>query len=223
MRATNTASMPDYKRVFLGDKAEQESLRKELTIHTTNFFRDASLWTYCTKTIFPDIAKGRRRIRVWSAGSSTGEEAVTIAICFLESLEGRCEVSILATDRDAGTVERARKGEYEEMQFREMPPEYKEKYFEKRGEVFVPIQLIRSMITFTQADILGEKPREIDIIFCRNTVIYFSMEAKSKLYKEFYQMLPPGGYLVLGKTEILLGEARDLFRILSAQERVYIR
>ena len=153
LRANNIGSYQEYDLLLKKNKEEREKLNKELTVHTTNFFRDASLWDALIKEAIPLLAELKKqnksnKINIWSAGCSTGEEPVTIAICFYEALGLHLDdfhVKILGTDLDYKTIRQAQEAVYDKHQFREMPGEYKDKYFEKVDEdaIYVPKQEIR--------------------------------------------------------------------------------
>ncbi len=233
LRATNLNSYKDYADFLVSNAEEKQKLDKELTIHVTNFFRDSSVFEAFKNNVVPELVKrkklqGKKTISVWCAGCSTGEEPIGVAICFLEALKtlgSSFSVNILGTDLDAHTIQKAQEGVYENIQFREMKPEYKEKYFEtlEPGRYRVKNE-IKSLINYRTGDILSpNKPKNLDVLFCRNTVIYFDLPTKSKLYTEFYDCIENEGFLILGKTEILQGEARDKFKVFDAKERIYIK
>ena len=162
LSANKLDSYLSYITLLKTDKDERERLNKELTIHTTNFFRDIAFWNVFIKEVIPIIislkrGKEEKKIRVWSAGCSTGEEPLSIAISFNEALRmniEKLEVEITATDIDNDTINAAKQGVYNEQQFREMPPRYKEKYFEKVDEegFYVPKSNIKDMITYRKGD-----------------------------------------------------------------------
>lgn len=234
LRATGIRSYREYSRVLRKSEEERKKLNKELTIHTTNFFRDKSLWEVLIKEAIPTLAGIKKEnrsktINVWSAGCSSGEEPLSIAICFYEALGKDLEgfnIKILATDRDKETIQRAQEAVYGKEQFREMPAGFKEKYFEKIDEegFYVPKPIIKSSITYKVGDIiLPIKPRNMDIIFCRNTVIYFDLKTKLELYDDFFRCLNKNGFFIMGKTEVLLGTTRECFQMFNEKERIYVK
>lgn len=236
LRYLSIKSYEEYSRLLAKDPEECKKLEKELTIHTTNFFRDSSLYFYFMKEIIPYLVKIKKEssqkfIKIWSAGSSTGEEAYSIAVCFLEVLGSDLsgyKVKIQGTDYDKNTVERARNPCYDEVQFREMPVNLRDKYFDKKetdiGSSYVPKHFVTALVDFQHGDILlPSKPVGMDIIFCRNTVIYFDIPTKSKLYEDIYKALPSKGLFIMGKTEMLMGASRELFKIYNQNERVYLK
>lgn len=221
-----------YEQILNGDSGEQKKLLKELTIHVTHFFRDKSLWDTLSNKLIPDLINQKKsvnsnRIRIWSAGSSTGEEACTILMCFHEALGSKFydyDIRIEAHDFDHPTVEFARQGIYDELQFKETDSQIKNKYFDLLEDGRYKVKsLISKHISFNQSDILSvNRPRNMDLVFCRNTVIYFTPPTKIKLYEEIHKsVLNNNGYFVMGKTETLLGESRELFEVYDSAERIY--
>ncbi|MGM5484687.1 MAG: CheR family methyltransferase [Nanobdellota archaeon] len=223
LRANDVDSISEYLRILNSDDEEKEKLDKELSIHVTHFFRDYDMWQAFMEEVIPLVGNLKRKVRIWSAGCSTGEEPVSIAISFLESGED-ISFSIEATDIDHGTIEKAKQGIYEENQFREMPAGLKEKYFDDLGDGRYQVKPeVSRLIEYKIGDIHTYRPRRVDIIFCRNTVIYFNREAKARLYEDFYEVLNNDGFLVIGKTEVLQGEAREKLQILNPRERIYVK
>ena len=244
LHALKIATYKEYISILKDSRHEQELLLKELTIHVTNFFRDQSMWIELKDKVIPLIlgekhSSGANSINLWSAGCSSGEEPLSLAICFLEALGEDLKgfkLMILATDCDAETIRRAKLAEYDEMQFKEMPKGYMEKYFSKKDVdvkigsntlstvVYTPKPFLKSMITYEQDDILSRKKfRNLDLIMCRNTVIYFDIETKTRLYDTFYDCLVHNGFLILGKTEILQGPIRDRFQMYDLHERIHVK
>ena len=231
LRKTQIDSYREYLHTLTKNMDERSALKKELTIHVTHFFRDKEFWKVFKNDIIPKIIKSKdekklKNIRIWSAGCSSGEEAISIAISFLEKLGSNLKgfnILITGTDYDMGILKTAEAATYEEFQFRETDGLIKEKYFKKTPEgKYTPINEIRARITFKRGDILRDTlPKNIDVIFCRNTVIYFNKEAKAKLYVGFFNVLNPRGFFVMGKTECLTGSAREEFKIVSTRERIY--
>jgi len=226
-------SYADYARMLETNAAERDRLRKELTIHTTNLYRDAEMWDLFINEVIPTIVKVKKDTRdtllkVWSVGCSTGEEPLTVAICLYEALGERLggfSVQILATDIDDDTLRKAQEGIYEELQFKELPAAYKERYFEQvRPGYYRPVEKLRKLITYQRHDIHGTLwPKHMDILLCRNTVIYFDQETKKRVYESAFDSLNPGGFFIMGKTETLLGPARERFQLFNVRERVFFK
>ncbi|MFW6231052.1 MAG: CheR family methyltransferase [Nanoarchaeota archaeon] len=230
LRAKNMNSYKDYAALLQSDPKEHDALDRELTIHVTHFFRDRSMWDAFQEKIIPylvdsKLSKHQTGIRVWSAGCSTGEESYSIVICFMEALGDRfSEISlrVIGTDYDAATVELAKKGSYAEQQLREMDEACISRYFTKTTESYDIKQELKRYVTFERGDVLSSsRPKNVDVIFCRNTVIYFQTEIKTRLYLDFYEMLNDNGFFIMGKTETLQGEARTLFNPYDPLERVF--
>lgn len=233
IRANNMDSYSEYSRLLQKSKEERDKLNKELTINVTNFFRDAVMWDVFKDEVIPTMIKLKKekalnKIRIWCVGCSSGEEPLSIAICFLEALGHtlkRFDVSISGIDMDPMMIENARRGLYEEHQFREMNERYRNKYFDKAEDgSYKAKKEIMDMVSCKVGDVFSAfKPKNLDIIFCRNTVIYFSKDAKSKLYEDFYDCLSDEGFFIMGKTEILQGPAREKFQVFDGKERIYIK
>ncbi len=232
IRVSKLDTYSSYIRLLKRSSEERVKLKNDLTINVTHFFRDKSLYELLRKTVFPKLIndkheKGERNIRIWSAGCSSGEEAYSVAILFKEILGeklGLFDIDILGTDIDAKIVKRAKEGVYEKNQLRETDEDYVLKYFEERGDLYVIKNNIKNLVRFEEGDILSENnPRGLDIIFCRNTVIYFDESVKKDLYVDIHDLLNSGGLFILGKTEILVGPARETFKVLNSVERIYLK
>ncbi len=231
--ANDLDSYAEYAKLLERDVGERERLRKELTIHTTNLYRDPEMWNLFIDEVVPTLVKVKREARdttlkVWSVGCSTGEEPLTVALCLYEALGPRLggfSIQILATDIDEETLRKAREALYEELQFRELPEAYKERYFSQvRPGLFRPSEDLLRLITYQTHDIhCAVWPKRMDIILCRNTVIYFGQESKRRVYERAFDSLNPGGFFIMGKTETLLGPASDRFQIFNVRERVFFR
>jgi chemotaxis protein methyltransferase CheR len=153
-----------------------------------------------------------KRLRIWSSASSTGEEPYSIAITVLEAMKSQLsqwDVKILATDIDSNVLAVAKEGTYDERRIEDVPRKFKEKYFTKgiginESKVKVGKQL-QALITFKKLNLLHEWPMKgpFDIIFCRNVIIYFDKKTQQELFARYYEMLAPGGLLILGHSENL--------------------
>jgi chemotaxis protein methyltransferase CheR len=153
-----------------------------------------------------------KRIRIWSSASSTGEEPYSIAITLLETMKNsldQWDVKILATDIDSNVLAAGKNGVYDDQRIEDIPKKLKEKYFHKgvgnnQNKVKVYKELSK-LITFKQLNLLHGWPMKgpFDIIFCRNVIIYFDKETQQELFARFYEMLTPGGLLILGHSENL--------------------
>ncbi len=235
MRALNIQSYMEYFLVLKKLSEERELLRKELTINVTRFFRDFSVYKLIKEKIIPNILRYKKErsqfsIRCWSAGCSTGEEAYSLAILFKEVLKKekkRFNLKILGTDLDKPIIDKAKQGIYGEQQLKELKnsdPFLFQKYFIKREDSYIIDKEVKRLVDFQVGDILSStKPQNLDLILCRNTVIYFSDETKKRFYHDLYNILNTNGYLILGKTEKLIGPAQGMFKIFNGRESIYFK
>lgn len=179
------------------DASLRAALMDALTINVTSVFRNADSWDVLRTTYLPGLGK---RIRVWSAGASTGAEAYTMAIIAKENGQ---HVDILASDIDERSLAKAKVGRYPNHEMKEIPPDLKRKYFTEDGDGWVVDPRLRARIRFKRHDLLAEPipGNGFDLIACRNVVIYFSKEAQRDLHARMAQALRPGGILFIGGAE----------------------
>lgn len=202
---TGAQSVKEFATLILRDREEASRLKDFLTINVTEFFRDPRVWAEVENEILPDLLKRSRSLKIWSAGCSRGSEPYTLAM-LLETLAPRCPHSILATDLDAGVVTRARAGgPYPAADLKNIPSSRLQRWFDRDGDGYTVRDELKRRITFRQHNLL-EDPFDsgFDLIVCRNVVIYFSDDAKQRLYVRFARSLKPGGYFFIGGTETLL-------------------
>jgi len=200
----------DLQTSALSDARWQE-LIYALTIGETYFMRDRLRFKLLKDDILPSLIQRKRqagdyRLNLWSAGCATGEEAYSLAMMIYESLMDleRWQISILGTDINERAIEAARRGIYREWSFRHASESLRPRYFTLVGEGLWQIaSVLRHMVTFQQANLLQAAPPAMDIIFCRNVLIYLSAPAVRQLENRLYDSLRPGGWLVLGEAEAL--------------------
>ena len=209
----NRWSMPDWKAFAETIESEPARLREFkdfITINVSEFFRGADKFLHLRDVVFPEIAERKRQIKIWSAGCSIGSEPYTMAM-MLDSLGLLSRSSIIATDIDTTILARARSGAgYADSEIKEVPEEYLRKYFTKADEEWSVSPEIKSIISFRQHSLLKDPyPTGMDLIVCRNVVIYFTDPVKDKIYTGFYHALNPGGHVFVGGTEIMTG-AREI-------------
>ena len=227
MRARGRRSFAEYSALLEQEPGEYDQLLDTLTINVTKFFRNPETWEAVEAQVVPQLFAARGPIRVWSAGSASGEEAYTISILLQEWAEkhGRTaeleRVRIVGTDIDRRSLENAQRGAYPELSLSETPERIKERWFSP-GPPFRIRPEAQKNVSFVRRDLISE-PAEggQSLIFCRNVVIYFDREIQERLFKDFYDALVPGGHLVLGKVETLIGVARTLFRPVNNRERIF--
>lgn len=228
MVVTHSSNLIQYAKL-LGDSSEEaEILVKEILIGVTNFFRDPVFFEKLKNQVITEIVKrteAKEPIRVWSAGCSTGEEAYSIAILFqevLEELNVQRDVKIFATDVDAKAIEQAGKGIFSESIMDDVSMERLSKYFLKRNDQYVITKEIRRMIIFAPHNMLSDPPfGKLDLICCRNVMIYFQPVLQRGLFAIFHSALKNNGYLFLGKSETA-SEYASVFKPVCAQEKIYI-
>ncbi|MHC1574536.1 MAG: CheR family methyltransferase [Candidatus Methanogasteraceae archaeon] len=229
MRATATKSYRMYMELLDTNPEEYPILLNVLTVNVTEFFRDTSVFEEVKRVLGIAIkAKQeahRNSMRIWSAGCSNGSEAYTIAMLsdhILGTETNSFKVSIYATDIDDGSLKRGRDGIYKLDLLKGVKKPYLQKYFNEVEGDYQVTNATKNMVTFKRNDLINERPLPMmDMIFCRNVVIYFSRELQEKLFMNFYRSLNDGGYFVMGKTETLVGEARDKFIPVNNKERIY--
>ncbi len=191
---------------------ELETIFDLLTVNETYFFREDRQLKAFSEEIIPHITEEKQNkiLRIWSAGCSTGEEAYTIAIICnnAPNLKG-WDVDIFASDISQKVIQTARRGVFSDSSFRSTPETIRATYFEKTSDNKYRIHdEIRQLVTFGKVNLLDENKtgifNDMDIIFCRNVIIYFDTEAKKKVIENFYRKLRKNGYLLLGHSESLL-------------------
>lgn len=231
MRAAHIDGYAAYSKALTSDPDEYRKLLDALTINVTRFFRDRTVFEILERQIIPDIlvAKRERRqsmLRVWSAGCSTGEEPYSIGMLLCEALGFRMRsyiVSVLATDYDQNALAVAKKGEYDAAALERVPKELVERYF-KDGDAYRVRDDLRAIIKFKQADLFADiGARYMDVVFCRNVMIYFTRQQQERLFDIFHEALNEGGYLVIGKTETIPGTVQKKFVIVNGRERIFRR
>ena len=189
---------------------ERLNLINAITTNHTSFFRESHHFDYLTKLILPTIvgANGAsKRLRIWSAGCSTGEEPYTIAMTLRghQPLAG-WNVKILATDLDTNVISHAAEGVYDAERVESIPETYRKRYLTSQDGRAVMRDELCDLITFKHLNLLGEWPMSgpFDIIFCRNVVIYFDKQTQRKLFDRYAEILRPDGWLFIGHSESLL-------------------
>ena len=223
---TTTCNTPAELLETLGRGKQERWLSdvvEYLTVGETYFFRDQSQISALRDTVLPDVIDRRtsdRRLRIWSAGCSTGEELYTLAILVLDkglSSDAGWDVLLVGTDVNRESLRLAREGRYSARSFRATPDETRERYFEPVGQDWRPIEPIRRMTRFAWtnlgADQLIPPAVELDLIMCRNVTIYFDDVATQRLYAALVGALAQGGWLLLGPSDALPADRSELERV----------
>jgi len=226
MRFVNIQSYGEYLSYLKENKGEMEKLKETLTINVTRFFRNMETFDYLENLLSKGYIKGRKNVKILSAGSSTGEEAYSLAIiCDRISRVYSFEYRITGIDIDEIAVLKAQKGIYTEFSLNEVSQEEKDKCFSRVGASYSILDKYRKNVNFVNIDIkdmdgmlsLGV----FDIIVCRNILIYFSKDFQEVLLNMFAKMLKENGILVLGKVEIIMGSAKKYYEPINIKERIY--
>ncbi|MGE5406036.1 MAG: CheR family methyltransferase [Candidatus Saccharibacteria bacterium] len=180
-----------------------------MTINVSEFFRNKNHWDVLQEKIIPEMLKDRQRIKIWSAGCSTGEEPYSLAIMMKENFYNRFE-PIWATDIDLEVLQKAQMGLYNSKSVAATPPQLVKKYFHEEGNFIRIKDDIKSLVKFQRHDLLKDAfPTDFDLILCRNVVIYFTEETKDKLYRKFVGALRQNGVMFIGSTEQIF-QGREL-------------
>src|SRR6478672_13280499 len=207
---------------------EFEILFNTILINVTSFFRDPAAWEAVRDLAIPAILSGKSAgepIRVWSAGCATGEEAFTIAMLLAEALPSdddfRDRVKIYATDIDDEALNSARHAAYNDKQTESVPPELRDKYFEPVDGLYLFRKDLRRQVIFGRHDLINDAPiSRIDLLTCRNTLMYLNAETQTRVLARLHFALNEGGFLLLGRAETLMANSQgfasvDLKRRLS--------
>jgi chemotaxis protein methyltransferase CheR len=230
MRAKHSATAGEYAMALDSDPREYDRLIRSLTVNVTKFFRNWDTYSMIEEKIIPALwDRGERETRVWSAGCSSGEEPYSIGILMHKYAAERQEparletISIIGTDIDVERLADAERGFYADSALADTPPALRARYFPEVAGLHTMLPDVRRMVSFECNDLLAYEPRSEDmhLILCRNVIIYFEREAQDALFSAFHRSLAPGGFLVLGKVESLLGDARALFTPVNARERIF--
>lgn len=223
MRLVGRGEFREYFHFLRSDSSESEfqALVNLLTVNETYFFREYDQLKCFAEEVLPELLFGARaearKIRIWSAGCSTGEEAYTLAIILQEMLDSEsCEFEVHATDINTDALQKARRGVYEERAVREMPLPYLEKYLTWRGGSYHVFPDLKKKVRFYQLNLRDRaRMREMqgfDAIFCRNVLIYFDERSRREVALLFYESLRPGGFIFLGHSESM-SRISPIFRI----------
>ena len=198
-----------------------------LLINTTGFFRDPQTWEYLATDIAPQLLAARADdspIRVWCAGCASGEEPYTVAMVLarvMGDVPFRERVKIYATDVDEEALDLARHGAYAPRQIEDVPPDALERFFERTDQRYVFRKDLRRSVIFGRNDLVQDAPiSRIDLLVCRNTLMYFTAETQSQILRRFHFALDDDGYMLLGRSEMLITHT-DLFAPVELKRRVF--
>jgi two-component system, chemotaxis family, CheB/CheR fusion protein len=227
MQTIGLEEFGDYEDYLEVHPEEYVYLFNTILINVTSFFRDMEAWQYLAEHILPGIVNvegNEDSIRIWSAGTASGEEAYTLAMLMAEAMgleQAQQRLKIYATDVDEEDLTRARLGGYTPKEVEAVPEELRDKYFELNGGRYLFNNGLRRAVIFGRHDLVQDAPiSRLDLLVCRNTLIYFNSEAQRHILARFHFALRDEGYLFLGKAEMLLTHAH-LFSHVCLQHRIF--
>jgi len=216
LKATGIPTFRGYmEHLQSGDKQELETFTNAITTNLTSYFREQHHFEFLANSIIPEITAaavtGNRRLRIWSAGCSTGEEPYSIAMTLNEVLPqiNQWDARILATDLDSDVLATGKAGVYPQQRVEKIPEKQLRRWFEKESQgastAFKVVRELQELITFNQLNLMNDWPMKgpFDVIFCRNVVIYFDKATQRVLMDRFANILKDGGYLIIGHSESL--------------------
>ncbi len=225
------ARIADYVRYLRENPQETDLLFKELLIGVTSFFRDPAVWKQLESEVIPQLLAAHpngRILRAWTTACSTGEEAYSLAIVFREALEqvqpaAHYSLQIFATDLDKDAIDKARAGVYPANIAADVSEERLRRFFVQEVRGYRVAKEIREMVIFAPQNLVMDPPfTKLDLLTCRNLLIYLEIDLQKKLMPLFHYSLNPGGILVLGTAETV-GQSGDLFKALPGNTRLYLR
>lgn len=204
-----------YFTALLEDDQLLAEFLDKMTINVSEFFRNSSRWQVLENKVLPLLLSGKKRIKIWSAACSTGDEPYTLAM-LLSQYTDLNQVEILATDIDDRILARAKEGIYTERALKEVPSQLKKKFFTYTDHLYYIDEALKKTITFKKHNLLSDPfPTDFDLIVCRNVLIYFTEEAKTNLYPKFSHALKGNGVFFVGSTEQIFNPEKFNFKVLD--------
>lgn len=229
MNAASIEDYADYISYLEASPGEVSRLLDTILINVTGFFRDPTAWEMLQKEVIPRLLAAKKSddpIRIWSAGCATGEEAYTIAMILGEAIgvdAVRERVKIHATDLDEDALTYARQAFYTEREIQGVPQAYLDKYFERVNGRYGMDKNLRRGVIFGRHDLIQDVPiSRLDLLTCRNVLMYFNAEVQSRILSRFHFALNPGGFMMLGKAEMLVGRNTPFIPV-DLRRRIFIK
>lgn len=229
MHDVNVTSFCTYLDFLNKNPLQYDKLLDRITINVLEFFRNPEAFKAIRRKVIPSIIERKEKmasynIRIWSSGCATGEEPYSLAILFKEALQElgqNIKVTILATDIDKESLRKANLGVYGEKALKELTTRQIAAYFVKEEDKYCIKPQIKVMVNFmTHNMISDELPAAIDLILCRNVIIYFNKELQNKVHANFHAVFVSTGFLVAGKTESLMDVKEELFSKIDLGKRI---
>src|SRR3954469_15616073 len=227
MDTIDCKSYGDYLDYLEVHPEEYEQLFNTILINVTEFFRDPPAWEHLRDEALPELLAAKAAdepIRIWSAGCASGQEAYTAAMVFAEALGDEAfaqRVKIYATDIDEDALNTARQAVYTHKQLESVPPDLRTKYFERADQRLAFRKDLRRTIIFGRNNLVSDAPiSRLDLLICRNTLMYFTAETQGRILRHFHFALRQDGILMLGKSEMMVSH-RDLFAAADLNRRIF--
>ena len=229
MALNRVQKLSEYAAILHRDRGEVNSLYQDLLINVTSFFRNPEAFEALKNEVYPAILKARLQptnpVRIWVPGCSTGEETYSLAISLMEFLgEEKTEslVQIFGTDLSEGAIQKARAGIYKESIGTDVAPVRLRRFFHKVDAGYQISKTIRDLCIFSTQNVFSDPPfSRMDLISCRNVMIYLSQSLQKKVIPIFHYALNPTGFLIIGSTEGLLGAGSELFDMVDKKQKIY--
>ncbi|MFZ0034735.1 MAG: chemotaxis protein CheB [Sedimentisphaerales bacterium] len=222
-------NLKHYIKFLRENKGEVEELYEDLLLKVTSFFREPNVFHTLGKRVIPAILKNKTKgqeVRVWVPGCSSGEEAYSIAICLIEVMGNKrsaVPVRIFATDVSESSINKARRGIYGKNIKDDFTPERLKRFFTKTDDSYKVSKLLREMCIFSKQNVFSDPSfSNVDLISCRNLIIYFQPVLQKEVFRKFHYALRPGGFLLLGNAESA-GGCSNLFKTLDRKQRIFVK
>ena len=195
---------PSYFAAMKRDSKILEQFLRHITINVSEFYRNDKHWEVLETVILPYLLEKNKNLKIWSAACSTGDEPYSL-VMLLSKFMPISSITILATDIDDDIIAKAKMGVYNSKSLESLPKEYLNKYFRRDEDNYIISDEIKSRVTFKKHNLLADEyPKNTDLIVCRNVMIYFTEEAKEKIYANFNRALKKDGVLFVGSTEQMI-------------------
>ena len=227
IRRTGSDGYSEYLEVLRDEKKERDALLDALSVNVTSFFRNPKVWEEI-RGILRDLTDEKRSVKLWSAASSDGREAYSMAMLSLEDPEiDASKIKIKGTDIDAEIIRKARRGVYETTKTEDIseqlvPLDDYTEYIDRDGDSFEVTDEVKDLVSFEKHDLINGHPKSgFDLVACRNLFIYIDSEYKVPILSTIRDSMVEGGYLVIGKTEALPSELKDDFEPVNSRLRIY--
>jgi chemotaxis protein methyltransferase CheR len=225
MRAVGVKDGSEYAKLLESDTSEPSLLFKSFSINVTEFYRDLFVWQCISSQIIPQITQKNKTLKIWSAGCASGEEPYSLAILLKEALGNNAKFSVVATDINKDAIQRAKTGQYPSSSLKNLSPSLIAKHFSKiNNDMYQVSDTIKELVVFEQGDMLSFQIDKVNLIACRNVLIYYDKSAQELIFKKFHRTLTNDGHLVIGQDETMMGvEAAKFFSCILPRERIYTK